>query len=366
MTPRQAEALRLYRETGSKTETARRLGVDISNLSKMLLKAEASERAEAEEPDRVKEALIGAEGADAVWLKSKGASILWRRPKAAQDPMGILDALKAGLGELPRAAPMEQPDGPSAFLTVFPVTDLHVGMLADAEEGGADWDAKISGRVFADAFDRLVSVSPDAGTAILAQLGDLLHIDDQRNVTPASHHQLDADGRYFKVLRRGVATMKAAIDALRARYPKVIYRGSRGNHDEHAHHAVTLALAEHYRDTPGVQIVQNAGEVYVHQFGLNMIVTHHGDRLRPEQLAHYVAADHAAIWGRTRFRTAYSGHIHQFQVKQVGGLRCESVGTIIPRDGYAASRFPQGDRALISVTHHRDLGKVASARVGIA
>lgn len=56
MTPRQAEALRLFRETGSKAETARRMGMDPGNLYKMLNAALAAEGATPEdkpEPTRM-------------------------------------------------------------------------------------------------------------------------------------------------------------------------------------------------------------------------------------------------------------------------------------------------------------------------
>jgi hypothetical protein len=44
---------------------------------------------------------------------------------------------------------------------------------------------------------------PGAESARIADrnLGDWYHANDQRNVTPKSKHQLDVDGRWFKVLQ---------------------------------------------------------------------------------------------------------------------------------------------------------------------
>jgi hypothetical protein len=162
-----------------------------------------------------------------------------------------------------------------------------------------------------------------------------------------------------------VAAMKTAIEVLRQRYPHVIYCGRRGNHDLTAHYAVTLALAEHYRDVAGVTIIQDAGEFYVHEFGRNMLVLHHGDRAKPDRLVHFAAAEWPEIWGRTKYRLALSGHVHHEAVKEVGGMRFESVGTIIPRDAYAYSHAYSARRGLVSIVLHHDQGEISRARVNL-
>jgi len=292
-------------------------------------------------------------------------STRWKAEAAQKDPERILEALRDGLADLPSPPTIAPPDAPATLCAVFPVADLHIGMLADQEEVGHNWDTKIARRVFDETFSRLVSVTPSAGVAILAQLGDLSHVDDQRNVTPQSGHQLDADSRYFLILRRAVAAMKSAIELLRARYPLVIYRGCRGNHDLTAHYAVTLALAEYYRDVPGVRIIDNAGEFYVHEFGANMVLLHHGDRAKPDRLVHFAAAEWPEVWGRTKHRLALSGHVHHETRKEIGGMAFESVGTIIPRDAYAYSHAYGAKRALVSITLDHDQGEVSRARVNL-
>jgi hypothetical protein len=296
----------------------------------------------------------------------KEASVLWKRPAPEADPLAFLDAIKAGLTDAPRAGHVTPPSGPSDLMAVFPVADLHIGMLADEEETGHNWDTKIATQTFQRAFAKLVAISPNAGTALLAQLGDATHVDDQRNVTPGHGHQLDADTRYFLILRRTVALLKGAIEELRTKYPRVVYRGVRGNHDVHTCYAVTLALAEHYRGAEGVEIVETASEFYVREFGRNLIVLHHGDRARPERLAHFVAAEFSEPWGRTRHRFALSGHLHHEVRKDIGGLMCESFGTMIPKDAYAASHGYSARRGLVSLALDRNEGEVSRARVGVS
>jgi predicted phosphodiesterase len=291
-------------------------------------------------------------------------SVRWSVPQEQGDPDRILDAIRDGLADMPRAVHTDCKAGSYDILAVFPVADLHIGMLADLEETGHDWDGKKATRVFQDVFGRLVSVTPGAGTALLAQLGDLMHVDDQTNLTQ-SGHQLDADTRYFMILRRAVVAMKYAIDTLRGKYASVIYRGCRGNHDRTAHYAVTLALSQHYADVEGVTIIDHAGEFYVHEFGKNMIVLHHGDKANAARLVNFAAAEWPEIWGRTRNRLALSGHIHHETRKEIGGMTCESIGTIIPRDAYAYGHAYSANRALVSITLDAAEGEISRARRSI-
>lgn len=371
MTPRQAEALRLFREMGSKRAVAEAMGCGESTVRQLIQRGEAWANAPEGQRGAVHAAGLDISNASHGWIKTDGAgkitghSTFWKAERAEDDANSILDAIREGLEAVAPALPIVAPAAPDDIAAIFPVADLHMGLLTDAEEVGEDWDGKKAGRVFADMFARLVSVTPAGGTAILAQLGDLTHTDDQRNVTPQSGHQLDADTRYFLILRRAVAAMKSAIDMLRAKYPTVIYRGCRGNHDITAHYAVTLALSEHYRDVPGVQIIDHAGEFYVHEFGANMVLLHHGDKAKPDRLVHFAASEWPAIWGRTRHRLALSGHIHHATAREIGGMSLESVGTIIPRDAYAHSHAYSARRALVSITLDREQGEITRARISV-
>lgn len=351
-----ARALNMDRSTFKRwVKTAEARGLTLSDGAKMVV-------------DRARLLPIEAQGG---WIHDydddgkKVGTTRWTKPRIEDDPLRWTEALKEALSDVPLAVQMDRPSGPKDLCAVFPVADLHVGLLTDEEEVGEDWSSKKSHKVFAELFARLADVTPSAETAVLAQLGDLMHVDDQRNVTPQSGHQLDADTRYFLILRRAVAAMRFAIDTLRAKYPRVIYRGCRGNHDITAHHAVTLALAEHYRETEGVEIVQSAGEFYVREFGVNMLVLHHGDKAKPERLVQFAAAQWPEVWGRTKHRLALSGHVHHETRKDVGGMSFESVGTIIPRDFHAYANAYAARRGLVSITLDRAQGEVSRARIGL-
>lgn len=351
-------------EHGSQVAAARALGIARQTLQNRLRHARERGLVAGE---GVADAIqrLGVSGANVRggWLKDKGASIRFDMPRQQDDPQRLVDAIRDGLSDMTPPPPVDVPEAPDDLCAVFPVADLHIGLLTSLEEVGEDWDTKRAKAVFAKTLGRLIAVTPACGTAILAQLGDLSHIDDFTNSTPASKHALDADSRYFVVLKRSVGAMKMAIEALRRKYPRVIYASVPGNHDVSTAHAITIALQEAYRGVDGVTVTENFSAHYMHEWGANMLVLTHGDKAPPERMVHFAAAQWPEAWGRTRHRMLLSGHVHHATRKEIGGMVCESFGTIIPRDSYAYGHGYSAARQLVSVTLDRLAGEIGRARV---
>lgn len=367
---RQTEALRLRKEGVSRAEIARRFNISERAVKGLLERARRWEEA----PEGQKEA-IAAAGLDIgsarygwrVIPREDGGreSVFWRSEDSEDRTESIIEAIREGLGVLAPPPSVEPPMAPADLMAVFPVADLHMGLLTCAEEVGEDWDTRIAQKVFSESLGKLISVTPDAGTALIAQLGDLLHIDDFTNQTPANKHFLDADTRYFVVLKRAVAAMKMAIEALRQKYPHVIYASVPGNHDYTSAHAITIGLQEAYRDVAEVEVIPNFGPHHMMEWGHNMLLLTHGDKAPPDRIVHFAAAQWPETWGRTRHRVALSGHVHHQSRKEVGGMAVETFGTIVPRDAYSYGHAYSGSRQLVSLTFDRDAGEVSRSRVVI-
>jgi len=78
----------------------------------------------------------------------------------------------------------------SDLLTLYTITDFHMGMLAYAPETGDDWDTDIATKVLTNAIAEMIARSPDSETGVFLQLGDFLHFDSLDSVTPSSKHIL--------------------------------------------------------------------------------------------------------------------------------------------------------------------------------
>src|SRR5690606_30644068 len=92
-------------------------------------------------------------------------------------------------------------------LTVYPLGDPHIGMLSWAPETGEHFDLNIACRELLACVRELVASAPPSKTAIVTNLGDFMHAQDDTAKTPGHGNQLDVDGRFAKVLDAGHALL---------------------------------------------------------------------------------------------------------------------------------------------------------------
>jgi hypothetical protein len=251
------------------------------------------------------------------------------------------------------------------LLAVYPLGDPHFGMYSWSKESGDDFDLNIAKRVTLAAVDRLVQAAPPAHTAILLPLGDVFHMDDQTNRTPAHHHQLDADGRFPKVLQVGIAAFRHAALRLLEKHQKVVIRFVGGNHDPHAIWALAYSIQAYFDNEPRVEVDISPAAHWFYRFGSVLIGATHGDKTKHPQLLGVMAVDRAKDWGETKHRYFYTGHVHNQVVTELPGLICESFRTLAAKDAYAAGYGYRAGRDMRCIVHHRDHGEVERHRCDI-
>ena len=93
------------------------------------------------------------------------------------------------------------------LLVVYPMGDPHFGMYAWKPEAGEDFDLEIAERLTYAAIDRLVASAPAAKTAIILELGDFFHSDNNSGRTERSGNALDVDTRWARVMQVGLRAM---------------------------------------------------------------------------------------------------------------------------------------------------------------
>ncbi len=296
----------------------------------------------------------------AQWVKS---SLDEKRAEDARQAVyaALSDDLK-GLAPLVEPPPFSYSD----LLVVIPWGDPHFGMYAWAEEAGENFDLKEAKRLTLGAVDRLVSSAPPAETAIILPLGDFFHINDQTNVTPGHGHQLDADGRFAKVLEVGVQALRHAILRALEKFKTVIVRIEPGNHDPTAKWALTFAMRGYFEGEPRVTIDMSPAKHWFYRFGKVLIGSTHGDTIKQEQMLGVMATDRAEDWGVTRHRYFYSGHIHHSVVKEHPGLICEAFRTLAAKDAYAAGYGYRAGRDMRAIVHHREFGEIERHRCDVS
>jgi hypothetical protein len=300
-----------------------------------------------------------ADGIAIQWVKTERDGN--RAEEIAREAIAVLTESVQGLAPLTAAPAYALPD----ILAVYPFGDPHVGLYTWAKECGNDFDLEIGRKLTLGAVDRLVSSAPPAETAILLLLGDVYHMNDQTNQTPAHRHQLDVDSRFVKVLQVGIETYRHAILRALQKHTRVIVKAVPGNHDPQAIWALAFTLAAYFSNEPRVEVDLGPSKFWYFKFGKVLIGSTHGDTAKHEQLGGIMACDRAEDWGVTKHRYWYTGHVHSKGVKELPGVVCESFRTLAAQDAYAAGHGYRAGRDMCCIVHHRDHGEIERHRCDV-
>lgn len=303
------------------------------------------------------------------WIKTKptedqpGYSFM---VKVGGEDVDLLDRIRDVFNDLEPVAHTPAPEYLEAdLLTVYPLADVHLGMMAWGKETGEDYDTNIAAARVREWVGRCVSASPASETAVIVDVGDLMHADDQTNQTPRSKHVLDIDTRFYRTVDITVETLIAAVELARQKHSRVIVRILPGNHNPHSYVAIMFALAQRYRDEPRVEVIKEPGEFWVHQHGRVMLCAHHGDKARADRLVHFMADQYAEMWGQTRYRYLFTGHLHHHKSQDIGGVQWEQLRAITARDAYAFSHAYSARAQMQAITYHRERGEIMRVKVGL-
>lgn len=244
-----------------------------------------------------------------------------------------------------------------SLMCVYPMGDPHFGMHAWAIESGDDFDLKIAENLTFSAIDRLVASAPKAKKALLLNLGDMFHADNQKNVTN-SGHQLDVDGRWAKVQQVGLRSTIHCIKRLLENHEEVIFRINRGNHDGNSSYALALMISCFFDNEPRVKVDLSPATAWYYQFGEVMIGSTHGDTLKGADMPSIMAADKPKEWGDTKHRYWYVGHVHHQDSKEYRGCIVEYFRTLAARDAWHQGQGYRAGRDMRLIVLHKKHGEI--------
>jgi hypothetical protein len=245
------------------------------------------------------------------------------------------------------------------FATLYPIGDHHLGMYSWGEETGADYDVDIGERLLRGAMRDLVGGSYPSSLGIILSMGDFFHTDSSQNRTPESGHALDVDTRRTRVAQVGLKLMIDCVELALQKHERVEVRCLPGNHDPETTPWLSLALWAFFHANPRVSVDCSPARVWFRQFGLNMLSGTHGDKLKVQDLPMVMARDQAAMWGATRFRYGFTGHVHHKQKlgDEIGGVYVESVPVLPGPDSWHAGMGYKSGRSMTSHTFHDKFGR---------
>lgn len=271
----------------------------------------------------------------------------------------------AAMGEsLERLPPVAGPrDVNDSLCNLYTLTDTHVGMLAWHKEGGADWDLRIAEDTLVAAFSAMMHGAPQAGTAVVNQLGDMIHFDSLEAKTPTHGFSLDADGRYAKVVETAIRIMRRIIDMALHQHEHVHLIIAEGNHDLSGSVWLRKMFAALYEHEPRLTVNDSELPFYVYQHGKTMLAFHHGHTKANHGLPLLFASQYPEMWGATTKRYAHTGHRHHVEEKEHSGMTVVQHPTLAARDAHASRNGYLAERQCMCITYHDERGKVSSYHV---
>jgi hypothetical protein len=127
--------------------------------------------------------------------------------------------------------------------------------------------------------------------------------------------------------------------------------------------AVLFALAERYRDNARIEVQKVPGEFFAYQFGKVLIAAHHGDKAKAERLVMFMADQYPEMWGASRHRFLYTGHLHHTKMADIGGVQHEQLRAVTARDAYAVAHGYTARAQMQAITFQKDSGEVSRIKV---
>lgn len=245
------------------------------------------------------------------------------------------------------------------MLTQYTVTDYHVGMLAWGKETGAPWDLDIAERVLMNAIDQMVDAAPPSEIGLLAQLGDFLHFDSLKAITPEHGHLLDADSRYPKIVEVGTRVLEYCVVKMLGKHREVWAEFMEGNHDPAGSIWMRRFYSRIFQNNPRVKVGQSPRPYVAHLFGDTFLGYHHGHLTKNQNLPLLFAALFPQLWGQSKKRYIHTGHRHHVEEKEHPGIKVVQHSTLAAPDAYAARGGWLSERQIVSMTYHKLRGEIA-------
>lgn len=276
-----------------------------------------------------------------MWIKTPEYSMQLRPASDVNSDDNLITRLQDAFCDIPAYEPVASTHDYSDLMTVYPLYDLHAGMLAYGRETrGPDFDLELFQSDLIASVTRLADRAPNSSHALVIIGGDAIHINDSTNQTPGHKHNLDADGRFEKVVDVAVTAISHVIEHLATKHPLVSVVVLKGNHDVESHLFLKVALKQRYRSSDRIKfpVVHGAdkSEIFWIRHGNALIAAHHGDKAKPEKLA-MIVADQCCFWSETKHRIILTGHVHHLRTLDLIGVTHYTMRAFSPPDAYGAN-----------------------------
>ena len=304
-------------------------------------------------------------GTSTLYDKDGNRALTWvktQRDNGEEKLDAILGAIAESVKPLKPAAYPKAATNPD-LLNVYILTDYHLGMLAWGEETGADWDIGIAERNLDAWITEAIARAPKARRAVFAQLGDFLHYDSFKPITPASGHILDADSRFSRMIGVARRALQRIVDKLLRHHEEVIVLQAEGNHDEASSAWLRELFCALYENEPRCTVITRPDPYYCVTHGKTVVFFTHGHKRSFKDCDVTLAAKFRSEFGEAEHCYAHTGHFHHIQRRETALMVVEQHRTLAAPDAYASRGGWMSGRSTDVITYDANRGEVCRITV---
>jgi hypothetical protein len=228
------------------------------------------------------------------------------------------------------------------------IGDAHFGMLAHASESGEDFNLEIAETEMKAAIGLVIDEMRPTERIVIQDMGDFTHYENTSKVTEKSRNPLEVDRTMPDMIRVYSRTMRWIVEKAltKARHVDVII--NQANHSRSNDWWMAELLRVAYGHTGRVHVLNNDQPFIAYRMGETLVMCHHSDLVKPNQLANIMTTDFREDYGQTRFHYVDIGHIHHGMVmKEHPSVKIESFNQLARADNYA---YQHGYRSRNSLT----------------
>lgn len=289
--------------------------------------------------------------------------IRWVKTSVDNERLEVLmeQVREAFCSELPKADSVNHSGNEvnSELMTLYPIFDIHIGMMAHRHESGENYDTNTAEKLMGSYFDHAISVSPASEKAVILVGGDFLHSDGLEAVTPASGHCLDQDSRYAKLVYVAIRSIRGAVEKMLKKHKEVEIQIIEGNHDQSGMIWLRAAMAAFYENENRVFVDTSPAIMHKTRFGSTLLGYTHGHTMKKaEGRLAAMATDYRKDFGECEFVYCHSGHFHHATVTECTLGIDEVHPALASKDAYAARGGWRSYRQAAAIVYHKNFGEV--------
>lgn len=365
VTGRQKEIIQAVLDTGGTLEASARLGIDQRNVQRALAKVR----------------LVAASANSILYKEGEGKLLHWVKLSANVQAQykAIEEALDGLFQSIKPRKPVQARLAQYAdeLCLLYPEGDPHWGMRVwGAETDGTNYDLEIAQQEYYAAVDYLISVATPSAEAISLNIGDNFHSDTPEDRTRRSGHNLNTDGRLSKVFDTVLEARRYKIERMLEKHQKITVVEIPGNHDEVMSMAFRKALRAYYANEPRVEVADldhhpKLNNFWYYHFGSVLFGATHGHEAKFEDMPIIMATDVPDLWGATRHRHIFTGHLHHRRTsvlkptgKDLVGATVEMLRTIAPTNEFEHNNAYRSLRTMFCRTYHKEYGSLFTNEIG--